>query len=118
MRLLRNIFWSITKADATVKDMYMPGSNHVIDDAISRLHEPHGRFRVETILNNWWLCHNNAVHDFQYYSLLNHMSMDALQSIFNQVKHWQSLRLCWIGTLRDIGSWHTQSQPKVFIGHN
>ncbi len=118
MRLLRDMFWCVAKANATVKAVYMPGSNQVIADAISRLHEPRGLFRVESILDDWWLGHNNVVNGFQYYSLLNHMSMEALQSIFNQVTDWQRLRLRWIGTLRDIDSQHTQSLPRAFIGPN
>ena len=116
MYVLRNMFWSVAHMNCTVKAIYMPGVKHVLADTISRLHEPGQLLHLEALLNEWCACHLGLNKGFMYYSLLNHMSMATLCSIFDQVQHWQRLRLRWTGTLGDTARRPTPSPVRLSIG--
>ncbi len=96
MTVLREMFWTVAKANCTVKALYMPGEKHVLADTVSRLNEPGQLLHLESLLNEWCGCHCGLDDGFAYYSLCNHMSMLALGSILDQVMQWQRLRRRWI----------------------
>lgn len=96
MSLLRTMFWKVSKANCTVRAVYMPGEKHVLADTISRLNEPGQLLHLEALLNEWCFCHCNVADGFGYYSLRNHMSVAALCCMLDQVLQWQRLRQRWI----------------------
>jgi hypothetical protein len=93
MKYMQDMFWTATKYNFAVKAIYMPGQFQIMADAISRLHEHVGLLHVQTLVNNWYLCHSNFVNVFSMYSMLNHMSMMSLLFVFEQVVAWRKVRL-------------------------
>lgn len=95
MQAIRSMFWLSAKYNFSVKAVYMPGCKHIIADTVSRLHEPGNFLYWETLINDWYACHqkyNNALVSF---NLLNHMTLASMSVILKQVMKWRTLRGCW-----------------------
>ena len=98
MTLLRQMFWTVAKANCTVRALYMPGEKHVLADTASRLHEQGQLLHLESLIDEWCGCHCGIDNGFAYYNLCDHMSMSTLGSILDQVLEWQRLRKRWTVT--------------------
>ena len=89
MKSMREMFWLSVEYNFTVKVLYMPGWLQTIPDAISRMHEPNALLLVETLINNWLACHTYEHYEFKCFSLLQHMSLQSLPYILEQVLAWR-----------------------------
>ena len=92
MVILRNMFWTTAKFNIIVKAHYLPGSLNRIADLISRIHEDHYLFKLEHVINQWYLCHRAIPNAFDCFSMLNHMSLASLLSVWSLVEGWRSRR--------------------------
>ena len=118
MKLIRHMFWTVSKVNCTVRAMYMPGEKHVIADTVSRLHEPGQWLHLEALLIEWWSCHCGVYNAFQYYNMCNHMTLAALGCILDQVLEWQRLRRRWTGTSCGTGRQPMPSPRRQCIAHS
>jgi len=117
MSVLREMFWTVSRHNCDVHAVYMPGERHVIADTISRLHEPGELLHLESLMNEWSLCHCGLEGGFAYYSLCDHMSLASMGYILNQVQHWQRLRRRWIEPSYGTVVQHTRTLQRLYISH-
>ena len=96
MLLLRKLFWVAAHNNCSIRAIYLPGNLNIIADTVSRLHEAGQLLHLESIVNEWYMCHTSQPCAFAYTSLCNHMSLRALCSIFQHVASWQTLRRRWM----------------------
>lgn len=89
MDSIRHMFWASVKYNFVVKCVYMPGFKHGFADSISRLIEFEQFFNARKYINNWYMCHVNICNAFDYFHLLDHMSMSSLACILPQVMQWR-----------------------------
>ena len=92
LHALRDMFWTCVMHNVTVKACYVPGCLQDIPDAVSRLHEVNGLKRVQALIDDWYFCHMHATRVFETFSLLNHMSYNALLLILQQVMAWRRVK--------------------------
>ena len=92
MKCMRELFWTAVMYNFVIKACYMPGSLQALPDAISRMHEYGGLLKVETMLNSWYRCHKRCDNIFQYFNMLNHVSMQSLMHIIDQVMAWRRVK--------------------------
>ena len=95
MKYMREIFWTSVVHNFVIKVCYMPGCLQSLPDAISRMHEDKGLVKVEMLINNWYKCHMYGENVFQYYNMLNHVSVRTLLYILDQVMIWRNVKLPW-----------------------
>jgi hypothetical protein len=95
MKYMRDMFWVSSKYNFVVKVFYMQGCLQTIPDAISRLHESNGLIRVQTIINDWYLCHAMYENIFMFFNLLDHMSMYSLFCVLDQIMAWRKVKFRW-----------------------
>ena len=57
MHTMRNMLCMSVAYNFVVKASYMSGFYQTIPNAISRMHERYGLLHVQTLLDNWYLCH-------------------------------------------------------------
>lgn len=92
MQCMRDMFWLSTKYNFCVKVFYMQGCLQTLPDAISRLHENGGLLKVQSLINDWYLCHAMYTKLFMSFNLLNHMSVYSLLCILDQVMAWRKVK--------------------------
>ena len=106
MHALRDIFWPAATHNFVVRALYKPGHCQFIADCISRLHEPRQFNCLESIINEWYLCHAHKDKVFDQYSMLNHMSISSLCSVLKQVQLWRQkdhdLKWTWRDTAKQL----------------
>ena len=107
MLLLGEMFWVSAIHNFVVKARFLAGRFNVVADCISRLHEPGRLLQLESHINECYLCHKGADAVFQTVSSCNHMFLNALLCILNQVRRWRKQNNAWIATLQ-----HTDKQLK------
>ena len=95
MQSMREMFWCSVRHNFVIRACYMPGFLQSIPDAISRMHERYGLSKVCTLLNEWHECHTMCGDAFQHYNMLNHMSMQSLCYILEQVMAWRKVKFRW-----------------------
>ena len=98
MVILREMFWTTAKFNIIVKARYLPGNLNRFADIISRMHDDKHLYRLEHIFNEWHLCHSATPNAFDHISLLNHMSLASLLSVWSQVTGWRSRRTRYTST--------------------
>ena len=89
LQSLQEMFWTAVKYNFVVKAIYMPGYLQTLPDSISRLQENNGLLRVEKLINVWYMCHKNVFNAFQYFNMLQHMSVHSLLCVLEQVMAWR-----------------------------
>ena len=118
MQLLRQLFWIAAYHNCSIRAIYLPGNLNIIADTVSRLHEAGQLLHLESIVNDWYMCHIGYPGAFAYVSLCNHMSLHALCSIFQHVASWQSLRRRWTHWCVHMHKPPCLYQPRLPIAHN
>jgi hypothetical protein len=104
MQAMREMFWTCVENNMCIKAFYMPGHLQDIPDAVSRIHERSGLLRLETLVNNWYMCHVNFENAFQYFNLYNHMSLHSLLCILEQVMAWRRVKFRYKETFTSTDS--------------
>lgn len=92
MQCMKDMFWVSAKYNFVVKAIYMQGCLQVIPDAISRLHEHSGLLRVHKLINDWYMCHVLVENMFDFFNLLNHMSMHSMFHLLDQIMAWRKVK--------------------------
>ena len=96
MSLLRHNFWVAANSNIHVTVLYLPGTRNTVADTISRLHESVGHIQhLESIINDWFLCHWKLRNVFDYVSMMNHMSMKSLLAL-QDLPSWRALKWPWM----------------------
>ena len=96
MLLLRDNFWLAAKHNVHVKAIYMPGHLNTLADTASRLHEGLGRIlQLESLINEWHLCHANKLNAFDCVSFGNHMSLMSVY-VLQGIQQWRNLKRPWM----------------------
>lgn len=116
MQCMRDMFWVSVTYNFSVKAFYMPGYYQTLPDAISRMHESNGLLRVQTLIDNWYLCHRFVYNMFCRFSMLNHMSAMSLCYVLDQVINWRQTGAPSTGTFRPIDRRPSRTVPRQPIG--
>ena len=77
MTELRHLFWLSTAYNFHIKAIYLPGSQNIVADAISRLHDPYYLLRFYDMYD--------ALHISRSTQLVKHMSHASYLFILSQV---------------------------------
>ena len=118
MNLLRTNFWLLSSYNVHIKAVYLPGELNSIADTISRLHEGLGQvLKLESIVNEWYWCHEYIKGAFDSVSFVNHMSLSAVLEL-QGIEAWRLLKWPWMKLYRRSLQPLLQSPPRELIGHS
>ena len=100
MNILRKNFWLMAKNNIHLKAVYIKGSDNVIADSVSRLHEGVSKLNeFRSLYNKWHYVHGNTDDAFSYVSLCNHMSIASLLALQDR-EQFRCQRWPWITSLQ------------------
>jgi hypothetical protein len=106
MALLRTNFWLAAHYNIHIKAVYMPGYLNRLADTISRLHEGLGRLlQLESMYNEWHLCHRNVSNAFDCISFANHMSLSSVFAL-QVIRTWRLQKWPWMRSFN-----HSSERP-------
>ena len=93
MRALRTLFWLSVKFNFSLKAVHIPGKDHILPDAASRLHQKGHLHALDTLLGG----------TLSPPQLLHHMSFATFNLILLQIQNWWNWKLHSTGRYTAIG---------------
>lgn len=99
MNILRQNFWIMANHNIHLKAVYLKGTDNILADAVSRLHESgSGLNNFVNLYNEWHYVHRNIYCAFDDVSLCNHLSLPSLLALQDR-ERFRCQRWPWLKSL-------------------